>query len=69
MQIADLPIPHLTSLSESEQLALILAIRERRRYVQKPIKIAKSNIQRSKKDPLSTMNREQLEKLLEELTK
>ena len=67
MQIADLAIPQLSSLKIEEQLAWILAIRERRRYVARLAKIAKAASQRSKKDPLSYMTREQLERLLNAL--
>ena len=68
MQVADLPIPHLTRLSSEEQLQLILSVRERRRFVARPAKVGKATTQRSKKSPLSTMTKEQLEKLLEVLT-
>ena len=68
MQIADLPIPHLTSLSSAEALELILGVRERRRFVAKVAKLPKIAAQRSKKDPLANMTREQLERLLEALT-
>ena len=66
MQIADLPIPMLTDLGQSKQLALVLSIRERRRYVAKPLKATKVP-QRTKKDPLASMTKEQLERLLEAL--
>ena len=68
MQIQDLPIPALTNLSTEELLALILSIRERRRLVAKSTKVTKTATHRSKKNPLSTMTKEQLEKLLEALT-
>ncbi len=68
MQIADLLIPHLTDLDRSEQLTLILAIRERRRLVLKAPRVTKITPQRNKKDPLASMTKEQLAKLLEALT-
>lgn len=67
MRIADLLIPTLTSLSRDEQLELVLTIRERRRFVAKPARVAKAV--RSKKDSLTNMTKEQLEKLLEVLTR
>lgn len=68
MQIADLLIPHLISLTNAEALALILGIRERRRFIAKPAKLTKVNTQRSKKDPLDNMTKDQLKQLLEALT-
>ena len=67
MQLADLPIPHLTSLKEAEQLALILRVRERRRFVAKAVKLQKATAGR--KNPLINMTKGQLEQLLEALTK
>ena len=68
MQIADLLIPLLTDLTSEERLALILAIRERRRFVSRPARVAKATSQKKKKDPLAGMTKEQLEQLLKELT-
>ena len=68
MQLADLPIPHLTKLKGEEQLALILSVRERRRFVVKATRVAKAAKQQSKKNPLAAMTQEQLERLLEALT-
>ena len=68
MQIADLPIPTLTDIGQSKQLALILSIRERRRFVAKLTK-ATASIKHSKKDSLANMTREQLERLLEALVR
>ena len=68
MRIVDLPIPALTDLDHSERLMLILAIRKRRRFVDKLPRMPKATSQRSKIDPLFSMTREQLEKLLEVLT-
>ena len=67
MQIVDLAIPQLSSLKVEEQLAWILAVRERRRYTAKPVKLKKAALSQSKKNALSSMTREQLEKLLERL--
>ena len=69
MRIIDLPIPQLTDLSDSEQLKLILAIRDRRRFTVKVKKASEAKPQRRSRNPLATMTREQLEKLLGELTK
>ena len=68
MQLADLPIPQLTKLKGEEQLALILSVRERRRFVAKATKVVKATTQQSKKNPLATMTQEQLKRLLEALT-
>ncbi len=68
MQIADLLIPHLTDLPEASQLALILGVRERRRFVAKLTRAVRATPRRSKKDPLANMTKEQLEQLLKELT-
>ncbi len=69
MQIADLPIPQLIDLSDGDQLKLILAIRDRRRFTVKVKKVSEAKAQRRSRNPLATMTREQLEKLLGELTK
>ena len=69
MQIADLKIPQLTSLTHEEQLALVLAIRERRRFVEKPVRVPSAATRRTKRSALDTMTKEQLEQLLEALTK
>ena len=65
MQIVDLMIPLLTDLSCEAQLALILSVRERRRFVAKVAKPLRSS---TKKDPLASMTKEQLEQLLRSLT-
>ena len=62
MRIADLPI------LQTIDLELILAIRERRRLVARPVKVTKVKPNKVAKDPLAGMTKEQLEKLLEELT-
>ncbi len=65
MRIADLPIPHLTDRTECDQVALILSVRERRRFVAKPATHKKTKAATQ----LAGMTKEQLEQLLEALTR